>query len=221
MHITPFKIRWRNRFYRYFPHTAAFIERIRFLRVHLKRYEQVGLTLPLPGLLKRAILLRVAREQACEALVETGTYLGDTPWQLRRAFKEIHTIEVNPELAGLARERFQGYPYIHAHEGDSGKLLFTVVPGLQSPTLFWLDGHYSAGITGRAESDCPIFEELRAIFELSKTPYAILIDDARCFGVDQDYPTIEALEKFILKHNNRLTVRVENDIIFVLPLPKP
>jgi hypothetical protein len=61
-------------------------------------------------------------------------------------------------------------------QGDSGKELPKIVTQLDTPAIFWLDGHYSAGITAKGDTECPIFEELEAIFEPDKSCKHILID---------------------------------------------
>ena len=212
-----YRLKLRNYLTDLLPSLAVARQRLRFALVDLKRYETEGFRAPLPDILKRAVLRRVALESKCATLVETGTFLGDTPWQLRDAFLEIHTVEISPVLASLAKERFKRYPFIHCYEGDSGTLLAEIVPDLKTPTLFWLDGHYSHGNTGGAEIDCPILRELETIFSHCKVPYTILIDDARTYGHDKGMPPLEMLLEFIRRHNSNLRVFVENDMIFATP----
>ena len=49
-------------------------------------------------------------------------------------------------------------------QGDSGKVLSEILLEINEPAIFWLDGHYTAGITARGVKECPIFEELDCIF---------------------------------------------------------
>ncbi len=213
------QIRRRNRLLQLFPRASTVWYQFRFLSSWFKKWETTGFSAPLPPLLKRAVIRKKALDYHCTALVETGTYVGDTPWYLRDVFQEIHTIEVSPMLAQLATQRFANFPHIHTHEGDSGKLLPEIVAKLTKPTLFWLDGHYSGGATSRAGTDTPICAELETIFQLCKVPYILLIDDARNFGTDNDYPTLDFLRDFISSRVKNLQVTVENDIIFVVPKP--
>jgi len=76
-----------------------------------------------------------------------------------------------------------------------------------------LDGHYSVGITAKGDKECPIFEELNAIFKIGMLNHIILIDDARCFNGSSDFPTIEKLTKFVKGINEKYQVKIENDII--------
>ena len=76
-----------------------------------------------------------------------------------------------------------------------------------------MDGHYSAGITAQGEKDCPIFEELAAIFDGKKFNHILLIDDARDFIDQGDYPSIDQLTKYIKSKNEDFQVEVKHDII--------
>ena len=79
--------------------------------------------------------------------------------------------------------------------------------------IFWLDGHYSDGITAKGDLNTPILKELEAILSHNIKDHIILIDDARCFVGKDDYPTIEQLKNFVYKRNNNLKFEIEYDII--------
>lgn len=80
-----------------------------------------------------------------------------------------------------------------------------------------MDGHYSDGITARGEKDCPIYEELEAILGEKPMDHVLLIDDARCFVGQGDYPTIEALTAFVQRKRPHYQLAVKNDIIRYTP----
>jgi hypothetical protein len=210
------KISRASRCAAWFPGWSAFRERVK-LHKHARRWQREGWSLPLPDLLKRAILMSAARGFGARILVETGTFRGDTVWTLRDHFQRLFSIEVQPQLAALAASRFANMPHIEIIEGDSASRLADVVPRLDGPTMFWLDGHYSAGITGRGASDCPVWGELDAIVQGMKHPFLILIDDARCFGVDDGYPTLRELREFAAARFPGHAMRVENDMIWIHP----
>jgi hypothetical protein len=106
--------------------------------------------------------------------------------------------------------------HIEALRGDSSRVLVGVVPSIDSKALYWLDGHYSAGITGFGESHCPIMAELAAIYGFARAPFVIVIDDARCFGTDPAYPTLSAVcESIASLSGRRDAVTIENDMIIV------
>jgi hypothetical protein len=77
-----------------------------------------------------------------------------------------------------------------------------------------LDGHYSGFETAKGDLETPIKLELEIILN-SEYEHVILIDDARLFIGENDYPTIEELKKYILSKNNSLTVNIIDDIIRV------
>lgn len=171
---------------------------------------------PMPPLLKRSFLKGIARHEAARNFVETGTYLGDTTWDYRNDFDRIDSIEVEPYLHRQAVHRFRGFGHITIHLGDSSVVLPGIVPTLRGKTLYWLDGHYSAGITGAGVADCPVFRELESIFTLSRDPFVIVIDDARCFGTDPAYPAVDEVRSRVADlSRGRATVVVENDMIII------
>lgn len=166
-----------------------------------------------PHMIKQKIIRNYRRKFHCAVLIETGTYLGDMVYAMRKDFKEIHSIELDGELFKKAKARFENYSHIHLYNGNSGEVLQTILCGLHQPCLFWLDAHYSAGITARGESDTPIEEELKYILghECAESS-VILIDDARSFNGRNDYPLIDTIEIKVKQAGNR-SFRVEDDII--------
>jgi hypothetical protein len=135
---------------------------------------------------------------------------------LRPYVDEVHTIELSPELHGRAVERFRADPHVHLHLGDSSTLLRAVLEGLHESAVIFLDGHYSEGVTARGAIDTPIREELRAIAESSQR-HAVIIDDARGFGVWPDYPSTEEIVIFVRDNLKDYITRVDTDEICVLP----
>jgi len=99
--------------------------------------------------------------------------------------------------------------------GDSGEKIQSLLTEINEPCVFWLDGHYSGGITAKAEIDTPIMAELDAIFNHKILNHVILIDDARLFIGENDYPTINALTLYVKNKDKSKTISVENDIIII------
>jgi hypothetical protein len=150
--------------------------------------------------------------------VETGTFLGDMACYAGQLFSEVHSIELSPELYRDARTRVSMDNHITVHLGDSGDVLREVLPGIDVSCVFWLDGHYSGGITAHGEKQTPIIAELRAIEEHHIRPHAILIDDARVFGADDAYPTIEEVAFLLRKIDPSFKIGVSSDIIWAAPI---
>jgi len=210
------KIRRANRMAALFPALNDFSERLKLLK-YAKRWQKGGWALPLPDLMKRAILKQAAEDAGARIFIETGTFRGDTPWYFRNAFSKIFSIEVQPQLAELASERFKDLSHIRIVEGDSAKKLAEIVQEIDAPVLFWLDGHYSAGITGRGENDCPIWDEMNAIIGKVPHPFSIFIDDARSFNGSGGYPTLDELRDFVESGLPGHGMTVENDLIRITP----
>lgn len=68
------------------------------------------------------------------------------------------------------------------HLGDSYIVLNVLCEKITRPSVFFLDGHWSAGNTGKGSKDCPIMEELDAIVNKFTSNAIIIIDDCRLFG---------------------------------------
>jgi hypothetical protein len=146
---------------------------------------------------KLSILLEGLNEkiQDYETFIETGALIGDTVIDLSSHFNKLHTIEISDHYYNITTDRIknEGLINIKTHLGDSVKVLPKILNRLNTQTIFWLDGHWSAGDTGRGEKDCPLIDECSFIDQKYKPDRAIiLIDDYRLFGtnLDQDWSKI-------------------------------
>lgn len=118
--------------------------------------------------------------------VETGTYRGDSALLLADALGACTSIEVQPELAQQATDRFADREDVTILTGDSRALLPQLCATLPQPAFFWLDGHWSGGDTGGAEAPCPLLDEIDAVVGSGRIGDVIAIDDARLFGIGHD-----------------------------------
>lgn len=178
------------------------------------RWIKQGQPLPIPHILKQETINEYQIKHKATILVESGTYLGDMVWAQQDNFDKIYTIELSKSLHQQAQKRFRKKEHIYTLQGDSGTVMATIVKELTDKTLFWLDGHYSGGITARGDKDCPIWDELKAILS-TDTEHVILIDDARLFIGERDYPSLEGVKIFILEQYPHSKIDVKNDIIIV------
>ncbi len=151
-----------------------------------------------------------AEQFKIKTFIETGTYLGDTISAVKHTFDTIYTIELNERFYRDACEKFKNYSHIQLVQGDSGKKLKEIVGKILTPSLFWLDGHYSGGETSKSDKKTPIIKELETIFS-HKLKHVILIDDARYFTGKDDYPTLAEVKKLAQSHNYNF--RLRQDII--------
>jgi len=172
-----------------------------------------------PPRMKHEILRKYLRDYGLRVVVETGTYRGGTVEALRRDVAEIYSIELSVPLYQAARRRFKSAKNVKLVQGDSGVAIEAVVKELQEPALFWLDGHYSGGVTAKGEKETPVLEELRHIFP-SKNRSVILIDDAENFngGAESAYPSLDELTAFVKSNCENAEVSVEDNIIRIVPL---
>ena len=184
----------------------------------LKEWEHSGKPLPLPHLLKQEILRGYINKYDLKILVETGTYFGDMVEALRRSFSKVYSIELSDYLAAEAKMRFKSASNVSILQGDSGKEIEKLMLEIDLPTLFWLDGHYSAGITAKGENETPIMAELTNIFNAPDLHHVILIDDARAFGKISDYPTLDELQHFVQSRRDHVEITVKDDIIRITPI---
>lgn len=170
-----------------------------------------------PPPIKRRIIAAYLRRHRLRKFIETGTYLGDTLAHIASNREvECISIELADELAYKAQRRFQSWPNVTLYHGDSGRLLPELVYALDVPALFWLDGHYSGGITAIGEIDTPISTELQAILESPVKGHVILIDDARCFDGTAGYPFLDEL--FVkVRQYAEYEIDVSADIIRISP----
>jgi hypothetical protein len=181
------------------------------------QWEKSGRPAPPPHLVKRQILKRFSDEYELRVLVETGTYYGDMVWAMRDHFDRVYSIELSEELHRKAQDRFKDAPNVELICGDSAVELGKLMTRLDRPTLFWLDGHYSAGVTARGAKDTPIYEELAHILSAPDIGHVIIIDDARCFGTDQDYPSLAQLSDFVRSARPNVDIVVQDDSIRITP----
>ena len=177
------------------------------------RWRRAGCPMPPPGAVKRTIVRSYARRFGLRRFVETGTYLGATVRAMRSSVDHIWSIELDETLAARARKLFRRDPGITILQGDSGERLAEVLPHLNGPCLFWLDSHYSGGMTARGAEDSPVLHELDHIFGHGVEGHVILIDDARCFTGEDGYPTLDMLRAFVAGRRSDWTMDVADDII--------
>ena len=183
------------------------------------KWEKSNKPLPPPHYVKQTIIREYQDKSAYKILIETGTQWGNMIFAQLACFDSIFSIELSEKLYARAVKRFKRYKHVHLIYGDSGIMLANVMKNISEPAIFWLDGHYSAGITAKGEKECPIWEELNTIIK-DKQPHILLIDDARCFIGENDYPTILELQQFFENQNIPIHFEVKDDVIIICLLCK-
>lgn len=204
----------KNTIRRFIPKTVFDVYKEWETKYEYDRWVKAGMPIPPASSVKRLAIREYQKNTGAEILVETGTYKGDMVYTQMNHFREIYSIELADYYYTRAVKRFKKYPQIHLFHGDSAKKLNTVLRDIKEPVIFWLDGHYSGGMTAKGEEECPIWGELNAIFPTSY-PHVLLIDDARCFVGEDGYPTLDELKSYLDKQGVRYTLDVKHDIIRV------
>lgn len=182
-------------------------------RKEIRRWEKSHNASPPPQAIKRAIVQKYSEEFSINVLVETGTSYGDMIWGVRNLFSKIYSIELDKYLYELARKRFHRFNHIEIYQGDSSIVLPKILSNLQDRCIFWLDAHYSGGVTAKADLETPIIKEIEVILEHPIKNHVILIDDAQYFDGRNDYPKLAELEKYVLGRRPDLAFHVNDDII--------
>lgn len=114
--------------------------------------------------------------------IETGTYGGDTIAHMNQYFSNLYTIEIKEEFYKHCVRKYRRTK-INFFLGDSSEVLKNLLPDIKDSSMFFLDGHWSAGNTGKGKKDCPLYEELESIVKFHKNKCLIIVDDVRLFGM--------------------------------------
>jgi hypothetical protein len=114
--------------------------------------------------------------------VETGSLHGQTILGVEKYFEELHTIEIKEQFYNNLVKQYKGNK-IRFHLGDSSIVLNKVIKTLNNNAIFFLDGHYSGGDTGKGDIEVPLYEEVQSIVNEFKHKCIIIIDDYRLFGI--------------------------------------
>jgi len=183
----------------------------------LKEWENKGRPVPPPRIIKSRILQEYSNKYGLRILVETGTFYGDMVEAMKSSFDHIYSIELSNDLYEKAKKRFKEQRHIEIIHGDCGKELLNVINKIHRSALFWLDSHYSGGVTAKGNKDTPIYEELHHILNPPDRGHVIIIDDARHFGTDPAYPSNEELNEFIKSKRTNMDIVVADDSIRITP----
>jgi hypothetical protein len=168
-----------------------------------------------PHCVKAHRITQIQRIFYYDTFIETGTYMGDMIDAQKKNFVSLNTIELSHDLSTRAKRRFERFRNIHVYEGDSASLLSGIVRKIHKPSIFWLDAHYSGGVTEKNKTNTPIISELQVILMSSSLAHVILIDDARYFNGESDYPTIQTVTSLVKKYRSAARIYTKDDILHI------
>ena len=180
------------------------------------RWIKSGCVGPAPHVVKMRIIKAYLKRHEVSQFIETGTYLGDTLAFIAKTGIPCTSIELSQQLYEAACTNFKDYINVQLIQGDSGEKLPALLEKISTPVLFWLDGHFSAGITAKSGVHTPVSDELAAILAHAVADHVILIDDARCFDGTDDYPQLDEL-LMVVRQNGRYSAEVSTDVIRLVP----
>lgn len=171
-----------------------------------------------------------------ECFVETGTLSGGTTLRSADIFPEVHTIELSADLyertAHQLRQRQNIFPYL----GESTEVLAKILPTIAKKNIaFFLDAHYSGGVTARGIDNTPLAREIMLIGSHYKDA-VIIIDDIRLCQSDKNliekqyrqpegesvygYPSLTEIKNILLIINPSYTFIIWGDMGIAYPHDK-
>ena len=187
---------------------------------HLRPWIQGQFRSPAPNIVKWSLMERWGGNAIW---IETGTYLGETTMKLAQGNQFVISIEPEISLFINAERKFRNAKNVVLLNGTSELKLLEAINLAkekdEEDISFWLDGHFSEGLTYLGDTDSPIVFELNMIAtELSDCArLTILIDDVRSFSatnrVVRGYPSLTYLVEYA--DTNRWFWTIEHDIFIM------
>jgi hypothetical protein len=160
--------------------------------------------------------------------IESGSYEGDgIQAALNAGFEQVWSIELSEYYHERCKQRFAGNEKVKLFLGSSVDVLPELLKVINCSVTFWLDGHYSGGLTAIDEKcRLPLLKEIEIIGNHHIKNHTILIDDMRAVGTggkDTDWGcftkqdvenAINAISDYVIFYEFGI---VENDILVATP----
>lgn len=185
----------------------------RRLEKEVKDWERHGRPDVLPNIMKHKIVEEYARKFRLPVLIETGTNMGAMVSAMTNVFQQIVSIELEESLYARAKRKFERFEHVRILHGDSAQVLTKLLPKVFEPCLFWLDAHYCGGMTARGPEGTPIVKELTQVLAHPIPGHIILIDDARCFTGENDYPGVGEIRDLVYQAHPDWVFECRQDIM--------
>jgi hypothetical protein len=146
--------------------------------------------------------------------VETGTYIGQSTYNIQNLFLKLYTCEASKDLYKAAKNLFllTKSNNIKIYLSDSRSFLNSLNKTIANNSVFFLDAHYSTGITSKEYGTCPLIDELQII--INKTSNAVVVvDDIRTMNGKNGYPNLNEILN-ILPNSARVKIIYDQMIIY-------
>lgn len=92
------------------------------------------------------------------------------------------------------------YNNVHLYHGDSGVLLPVILSVLDEPCIYFLDAHYSAGLTAKGNKSSALEDEMKTIISrLPKYNDVVLVDDTYDLADTNGYLSTATIRKMVLE----------------------
>ncbi len=166
----------------------------------------------IPHIIKQRAVLEYAESFRLTTLIETGTYYGEMIAAVIDRFRKIYSIELDPELAKRAQQRFRNDSRVEIIEGDSQIVVPELLQRLNERCLFWLDAGY-CGWGGGIGNPNRLGSEFIAILSDKITDHVILMDDADGINGEGGSPTLPELIALVESRYPNRRVEVARNII--------
>lgn len=170
----------------------------------------------IPHIIKQKTILEYAQKFGLTTLIETGTYYGEMVAAMTHRFRRIYSVELDPELAAQANQRFRGCSHIEIILGDSQIVVPVLLQQLNERCLWWLDAGYCgwSGVTG---SSTRLGSEFSAILSDKIQDHVILMDDADGIMDEGGTPILAQVVASIESSYPNRQVTVAHNIMRITP----
>lgn len=174
------------------------------------------------GIPKDAVL-ELKKISNYDIFIETGTYRGLSSIWASEIFKNVITIENSKDIYKEYSPILKKINNVNPLFGNSKIILRKLTKKMNSSIIFWLDAHWSSGITYGKNDECPLIEEIKIIKSATKNSI-IIIDDARFFCSPpplphntDEWPTISEVIMALNSPDNSYIV-IYDDVIYSVPI---
>lgn len=170
------------------------------------------------GFLKETFLKKVREKFGVNVFIETGTYYGKTTREASALYDEVYSVELSSHLYNDCVNALASQPNVHLYNGESPEFLKNILSTIKGTPLFWLDAHYSSGVTAHGKKETPVVEEVEAIQKSGIKNGVVMIDDMRYFCTTyKSYPSLTEICNLVLKINPDYQLILLGDVLIAFP----